>query len=167
VIHTLADVVSKNGNLQLSIPVKSDGTLDSNEIGIVEGIAHWMEINSEGIFATRPWKVFGESPASQSAPLRAQGFNEGRGKPVTAEDFRFTMRKNVIYVIQLGVPTQESHVKSLGRTAGLLDRPIESVDLVGSGERLKWSLHDDALSVAVPRSVPSPEALLYKVTCKS
>jgi len=167
VIHTLADVVSKNGNLQLSVPVKADGTLDSDEIAVVEGIAHWMEINREGIFGTRPWKVFGEGPASQSAPLRAQGFNEGRGKPVTAEDFRFTLRKNVLYMIQLGVPTQESRVKSLGKAAGLLDRPIESIALVGSEEKLQWKLSDDALSIAAPRSAPSPEALVYKLICKS
>ena len=167
VIHTLADVVSKNGNLQLSVPVKADGTLDSDEIAIVEGIAHWMEINREGIFATRPWKVFGEGPASQSAPLRAQGFNEGRGKPVTAEDFRFTLRRNVLYMIQLGVPTQELRVKSLGKAAGLLDRPIESIALVGSEEKLQWKLSDDALSVAAPRFAPSPEALVYKLICKS
>jgi len=167
VIHTLADVVSKNGNLQLSIPLKGDGTPDSDEIAIVEGIAHWMGIHREAIFATRPWKVFGEGPASQSAPLRAQGFNEGRGKPVGAEDFRFTTRGNVLYVIQLGVPAQEFRVKALGKTAGSLDRPIEAVTLLGSDEKLRWTHADDGLTVAAPRSVPSPEALVYKVICKS
>ena len=166
VIHALADVVSKNGNLQLSVPVKGDGTLDSDEIAIVQGITHWMEINRECIFGTRPWKVFGEGPASESAPLRAQGFNEGRGKPVTAADFRFTTRQKVLYAIQLGVPAQDFHIQSLGKTERLLDRPIESIALVGSDERLQWNQADDGLSIAAPRSTPSPEAVVYKVICK-
>jgi len=166
VVRTLADIVSKNGNLLLSVPVKSDGTLDSDEIAVVEGIAHWMEINRECIFGTRPWKVFGEGPGSESAPLRAQGFNEGRGKPVTADDVRFTTRNGAIYIIELGVPTEELRVKSLGKTARLLDRPIESIALVGSGEKLAWKQGDAALSIAAPHSAPSPEALVYKMTLK-
>src|SRR5699024_4101266 len=77
VIHTLVDVVSKNGNLLLSIPVRGDGTIDSDEKAIVAGITDWMKINSESIYGTRPWIVFGEGLAmSEKKPLNAQGFNE-------------------------------------------------------------------------------------------
>jgi alpha-L-fucosidase len=167
VIQTLADIVSKNGNLMLSIPVKSDGTLDSDEIGVVEGIAHWMEINRECIFGTRPWKVFGEGPGSESAPLRAQGFNEGRGKPVTADDVRFTTHGNALYIIELGVPSRELRIQSLGKTPKLLDRPIESMALLGSSEKLEWRQGDDALYISPPHSTPSPEALVYKVNLRA
>jgi alpha-L-fucosidase len=166
VIQTLADIVSKNGNLMLSIPVKSDGTLDSDEINVVEGIAHWMEINRECIFGTRPWKVFGEGPGSESAPLRAQGFNEGRGKPVTPDDVRFTTRNNALYMIELGVPSRELRIQSLGKTRNLLDRPIESMAMLGSSEKLEWRQGDDALYVSPPHSTPSPEALVYKVNLR-
>jgi alpha-L-fucosidase len=167
VIQTLADIVSKNGNLMLSIPVKSDGTLDSDEINVVEGIAHWMEINRECIFGTRPWKVFGEGPGSESAPLRAQGFNEGRGKPVTSDDVRFTARNNALYIIELGVPSRELRIQSLGKTPKLLDRPIESMALLGSSEKLEWRQGDDALYISPPHSTPSPEALVYKVNLRA
>ena len=167
VIQTLADIVSKNGNLMLSIPVKSDGTLDSDEIGVVEGIAHWMEINRECIFGTRPWKVFGEGPGSESAPLRAQGFNEGRGKPVTADDVRFTTHGNALYIIELGVPSRELRIQSLGKTPKLLDRPIESMAMLGSSEKLEWRQGDDAVYISPPHSTPSPEALVYKVNLRA
>jgi alpha-L-fucosidase len=167
VVRMLADIVSKNGNLLLSVPVKSDGTLDSDEVATIEGIAHWMEINRECIFGTRPFRVFGEGPASELAPLRAQGFNEGKGKPVTAEDVRFTTHKDALYVIQLGVPTQELKVKSLGKAARLLDRPIENLALLGSSEKIEWKLGDEALTIAAPHAAPSPEALVYKLTLKS
>ena len=81
VIQMLADIVSKNGNLLLNIPVRGDGTIDEKELKVVEGIANWMDVNKECIFGTRPWKVFGEGPASAGAALSAQGFNEGKGKP--------------------------------------------------------------------------------------
>ncbi|MBV8781615.1 MAG: alpha-L-fucosidase, partial [Phycisphaerae bacterium] len=45
VIRTLADVVSKNGNLLLSIPVRADGTIDEKERAIVEKVAAWMDVN--------------------------------------------------------------------------------------------------------------------------
>ena len=99
--------------------------------------------------------------------LRAQGFNEARGKPVTADDVRFTTRDGAIYMVELGVPTQELRVKSLGKAARLLDRPIESIALLGSGEKLEWNQGDDALSILAPHSTPSPEALAYKITLKS
>ena len=167
VVRTLADIVSKNGNLLLSVPVRGDGTLDSDEIAVVEGIAHWMEINRESIFGTRPWKVFGEGPGSQSAPLRAQGFNEGKGAPVTAADVRFTTRGDDLYIIELGVPTGEVRIRSLGQAARLLDRPIESIALLGSGEKLQWRQGADGLTISAPRTAPSPEALVYKMTLKS
>ncbi|HEU5397044.1 MAG TPA: alpha-L-fucosidase, partial [Verrucomicrobiae bacterium] len=90
VIQMLCNIVSKNGNLLLNVPVRGDGTIDDKELKIVEGIANWMDVNRECIFDTRPWKVFGEGPASAGARLSAQGFNEGKGKPFTAEDVRFT-----------------------------------------------------------------------------
>src|SRR5664279_3124631 len=87
VVHTLIDVVSKNGNLLLNIPVRGDGTIDNDERKVVAGITDWMKINDEAIYSTRPWKIFGEGPAIEDvAPLKAQGFNEGKGKPFTAED---------------------------------------------------------------------------------
>lgn len=164
VIRNLADIVSKNGNLLLSIPVKGDGTLDSDEMTVVKGVTHWMGINRECIFGTRPWKVFGEGPASQAAPLKAQGFNEGKGRPMTADDVRFTERDGAIYMIQLGQPSRALSVNALGRNAGRLDRPIRSIVLLGSEEKLAWKQGEDALSLAAPQSVPSPEALVYRIT---
>jgi alpha-L-fucosidase len=90
VIHMLADVVSKNGNLLLSVPVRADGTIDEKEEKIVGEIGDWLRVHGEAIYETRPWHVFGEGPASAGAELSHQGFNEGRGKPFTAGDVRFT-----------------------------------------------------------------------------
>ena len=83
VIQMLANIVSKNGNLLLNIPVRGDGTIDEKELKVVEGIADWMDVNKECIFGTRPWKVFGEGPASAGA--QADGARIQRGQRQAAD----------------------------------------------------------------------------------
>jgi len=164
VIQTLADVVSKNGNLLLSVPVRGDGTIDDDELKIVEGIGDWMAVNKESILGTRPWKVYGEGPASESAkPLNAQGFNEGTGKAPTADDVRFTHKGSVLYAIVLGRPTQALHIRSLGRGAGLLDRSIKQVRLVGSKAKVVWEAGDDALVIRAPKEGTSDIATVFRI----
>ncbi len=184
VIQTLADIVSKNGNLLLNVPVRGDGTIDDKEIKVVEGIAAWMDMNRESIFGTRPWKVFGEGPASGGAALSAQGFNEGKGKPFTAQDVRFTSKGNTLYAIVLGWPTNGVSIKSLGKSAGLLDNPIRKIELLDGGqkksrqpvehlatllmqhdcsEKLKWTQTDDALVIRQPKNQPGDIAIVFKI----
>ena len=146
VIHMLADIVSKNGNLLLNIPVRGDGTIDEKEEMIVNDIAAWMDVNRECIFGTRPWKVFGEGPASDGAPISAQGFNEGKGKPFTAEDVRFTTKGDAIYAIVLGRASAPAKMKSLGKTANLLGGEIERVEQLSAGE-VKWERNAEALEI--------------------
>jgi alpha-L-fucosidase len=166
VIQTLVDIVSKNGNLLLSIPVRGDGTIDADEVAVVEGIARWMDINRECIFGTRPWKVFGEGPALENvAPIQAQGFNEGKGKPFTAEDVRFTAKGDVIYAIVFGWPAKPLQIKSLGTAAKLLDKPIGKIQLLGSQESIRWS-QEEALTIMPPQSQLQSEAVVFKITMK-
>jgi alpha-L-fucosidase len=169
VIHMLADIVSKNGNLLLNIPVRGDGSIDEKEVKVVEGIATWMEVNKEAILATRPWKTFGEGPASDGSALSAQGFNEGKTKPFTAMDIRYTTSKDgkTLYAIVCGLPSGQVALKSLGKTAALLDRPIAKVEQLGSTETIIWSLNADALSVTPASARPASDAAIaFKITLK-
>ena len=45
-------------------------------------------------------------------------------------------------------------------------RKIKSITLPGSDEKLAWTQSADALSIKKPASVPSPEALVFKVDFK-
>lgn len=157
VIHTLVDVVSKNGNLCLSVPVKGDGTIDSDERKIVEDIGAWMKINSECIYDTRPWKIFGEGPALEKvAALSAQGFNEGKGKPFTNEDVRFTVKGNVLYAVFLGWPQQPQQIVKAITTAG-------SVELLGYG-KVDFIADAGGLKVTLPQQPPCSSAYVLKIT---
>lgn len=155
VIHALVDVVSKNGNLLLSVPVRGDGSLDSDEIAIVEGIGRWMALNGESIFGTRPWETFGEGPAMEDAPaMRAQGFNEGKGKPFGPTDIRFTTRGDELYAIVLGWPEDgKVIVRSLREGSPYRPEPIRSVSLCGRGA-LPFVRTASALEVTLPDEKP-------------
>lgn len=155
VIHNLADIVSKNGNMLLSVPVRGDGTIDSDERAVVEEIANWMKSNGESIFATRPWKIFGEGPAQENAkPLTAQGFNEGGGKPFSSLDFRFTTKGNSLYAIALGWPENgKALIKSLSKGNQLRPGPVSRVEFLGQGN-LKFEQKTEGLEVTLPANKP-------------
>jgi len=168
VIQMLCNIVSKNGNLLLNIPVRGDGTIDDKELKVVQGIGDWMEVNRECIFDTRPWKVFGEGPASAGAQLTAQGFNEGKGKPFTADDVRFTQAKDgrTLYAIILGAPKGGVSIKSLGKSAKLLDQTIAGIQLLGSPETITWQQTDDALVLAPPEKTSNSFANVFKLSLR-
>jgi alpha-L-fucosidase len=78
VLRTLADIVSKNGNLLLSVPVRGDGTIDDDEVKFLEEMAAWMGVNGEAIFGTRPWAVYGEGQSTTGQARPGGPFGEGR-----------------------------------------------------------------------------------------
>lgn len=167
VIHMLIDIVSKNGNLLLSVPLDGTGQPDADELAIVEGIAAWMQVNKSAIHGTRPWRVLGEGPQMEdAAPLQAQGFNEGKGKPFTADDVRFTTKDGDIYAFVLGRPTASIPIRSLGKDAGLLDDPVHAITMLGSDQELKWSQDADALVMDKPTGELSDIAIVFKITPK-
>jgi alpha-L-fucosidase len=164
VVHTLVDVVSKNGNLLLNIPVKGNGSIDDQETAILEEIAVWMKVNAECIFDTRPWKVYGEGPAMEgAAPLSAQGFNEGKGKALGAGDMRFTVKGDDLYCILLGWP-EDGKIKIKSLAEGSANRPgaISKINMLGGGE-LRFQRSAEALEVILPENRP---ALQYAVALK-
>jgi alpha-L-fucosidase len=165
IIHTLADVVSKNGNLLLNVPVRGDGTIDEQEKEVVAGITKWMQANNECIYATRPWKVFGEGPAMENAaPLSAQGFNEGKGKPFTSQDIRFTTKGDILYAIALGTPVDgKINIKSLATNNALYPKAISRIELIGNGQPLQFNRSAEGLSVMLPANLPEQVAYVLKV----
>ncbi|MGZ3810809.1 MAG: alpha-L-fucosidase [Mucilaginibacter sp.] len=166
VIHTLVDIVSKNGNLLLNIPVRGDGTIDDKERRIVEEVGAWMKVNNECIFSSRPWKLFGEGPAIASvSQLSAQGFNEGKGKGFDAEDIRFTVKGDVLYAIILGWPGEKSAViKSLATQSTLMSgHKINNVALLGHNYKLEWSQTKEGLIVKMPDQQPCKYAIVLKI----
>jgi alpha-L-fucosidase len=163
VIDLLVDIVSRNGNLMLNFPLPNSGELDSAELKILDEITKWMAVNSEGIYSTRPWKVFGDGPATKVAVVSNQRFNESTRKDLTAEDVRFTTKAGALYAFVMGWPDVEASIPALA-LGGPNDVPrFRNVELLGHKGRLKWTQDAAAFKVQLPADKPSDHAVSFKI----
>lgn len=168
VIRMLVDIISKNGNLLLSVPIRGDGTIDDKEEAILADIAAWMEVNQEAVFGTRPWKVFGEGPiAAKANPLKAQGFNENTGNKYSAADIRFVTKGTTLYAHVMAWPEEgvnEVLIKSLAADSTLYPREIKQITMLGHKKALKFSRTADGLRVMLPKGIrPNSISLVLKI----
>ncbi|REF37194.1 alpha-L-fucosidase [Thermasporomyces composti] len=147
VLEILVDVVAKNGNLLLNIPLRPDGTLDDECSFLLDQMARWMSICGEGIFGTRPFRVFGEGPSR----VVIDGFREDR-VDWTPQDFRFTQRGSTVYAFLMRWPSDRT---ALIRTFTSADR-VRSVRLLGHGD-VEWAQVEEGLRVRLPETGPAEE----------
>ncbi len=167
-VRLLVDVVSKNGNLLLNVPLRGSGIPDASEVRILDGLTDWMGIHGEGIYSTRPWKIFGEGPAS-TRPALDGSVPEGR-LTFTAQDFRFTQSKDghTLYAFFFGWPPGgRLTVKSFARTGAagdLLAQRIGSLTLLGSSAAIPWTQDATGLQVTLPVAAPNNFACALKLT---
>ncbi len=150
VIRMLVDIVSKNGNLLLNIPIRGDGTIDEKERAILADIKAWLDVNGESIFGTRTWKIFGEGPlADGNNPINAQGFNEGL--KYSSDDVRFVTKDDKVYATIMAWPEEKKDylLKSFAKDAPTYSGEIEKVELLGYGP-VKFSHKPEGLRVSLP-----------------
>jgi alpha-L-fucosidase len=162
VVHMLVDIVSKNGNLMLNIPLPGSGIPDDDELKFIAGLTSWMQMNSEGIYASRPWRVFGEGPAMAGAAMQGQGFNESN-KAYTAQDFRFMRKGDDLYAYAMNWPeTGTLAVRSLGTGTPTGSGKVERVTLLGAGS-VPFTRDETALTVTLPAQKPGDHVYGLKI----
>lgn len=143
-VHILADIVSKNGNLLLNIAPSPEGDYHAEAYKRLEEIGAWMKINSEAIYETRGDNEIGK-----------------QGKWV------FTHKGNqttyAIYLADEGesLPTSiEIDKLTLGKTA--------KVSLLGSTEALKWTAKEGKTAIQISekstKKIPVSYAYVLKIT---
>ena len=160
VIHRLCDIVSKNGNLLLSVPLRGDGTIDADERKILEDIATWMARNGEAIYGTRPWRTFGEGPTKVGSGM----FSEGNSKPLTAEDIRFTTKGGALYAIALGWPKDGvMRIQTLAQDSNVAPGAIDRIEAVGSSDNLPFKRTRKGLEVKLPEGLTGSSAFVLKI----
>ena len=164
----LVDIVSKNGNMLLSVPLRADGTPDEKEIAIMREFGAWMKINKESIVKTRPWKIFGEGPiANADIKINAQGFNDGQYTKAGSDEIRFTQSKDgkVVYITALAWPKDQTiKVSALAEGNELCPQKIKQVELLGYG-KVKFERNSDAFIVSLPTPINNIMPVV-KVTLK-
>jgi alpha-L-fucosidase len=151
IIPYLIDIVSKRGNLLLNIPIRANGSIDAEEIRVLEEMATWFAIYGEGIYGTRPWKVIGEGPTrtqNVDFPYLTVQYTE--------QDIRFTTKGHALYAFLLQWPLSRiAVIRTLGRNQGILRKEIDFVELPGSKSQITWRQDADALRAWLPVDAPS------------
>jgi alpha-L-fucosidase len=150
-VAELADTVSKNGLLLLNVGPKPDGTIPDAERRVLEGLGDWLIRNGEAIYGTRPWRIAQEGPTQPTVG----SFVDADSPAYGASDIRFTTRHDVtghyLYAILLAEPEDGvARVRALGAGAGVLDRGIRAVSVLGAAEVPVWEQTSSELCVTLP-----------------
>ncbi len=187
-VYRIIENVSKNGNYLLNISPKADGTIPQEQQDVLLAIGHWLDVNGESIYSTRPWVKFGEGPvadadAAAMVNIRASGNFAGRtngqgmsgngvgggGMPRNGykpSDIRFTKHGDTLYATVMEWPTDGTvTVKSLA--TGAKDLPagkIEKVELLGHAGSLPFTQDAEGLKVKFPAEKPCDFAYALKIT---
>jgi alpha-L-fucosidase len=157
--HLLVDVVSKNGNLLLNIPLPGHGRPDDDEFAFLDKFGAWMAINSEAIYSTRPWKIHGEGPTKGGGSLYG-----GAGPQFVAGDIRFTAKGDSLYAIALAWPEDRKLViRSLASDSPHYSGAIARIGLLGSESNLTWSRGAEGVTINLPDKPPCDYAYVLKI----
>ena len=112
VIYSLADIVSKNGNLLLNIGPMADGTIQEEQVKPLLETGEWLDENGEAIYGTSCWK-------------------RPDGKTSTEKEVRFTRKGENFYAIVLDdQPGEELIIRDLQIPDGT------TVHILGEREKL-------------------------------
>lgn len=137
VIVELADIVSKNGNLLLCIPMHDNGLHDQRDIKEMEAVGKWLDVNGEAIYGSRPWLRHAE------------------------EEMRFTSKDDVAYVIVPTLPADDLlKIKGFAKPTGI---KVVEVSALGQRGRLEFTQCQRSMEVPLPRKLPNQLATVVKV----
>jgi alpha-L-fucosidase len=152
VAETLVDIVAKNGNLLLNVPQRPDGTLDDECLFLLRETGKWLDVVGEGIFATRPWTVYGEGPSAVEIATFKEDVVHW-----TIEDFRFTQKGSDIYAFLMKWPEGgRAVIRSLAQS------DVRSVELLGHGP-IPFSRDARGLALDLPMEKPCSYLQCVKV----
>ncbi len=160
ILHDLIDIVSKNGALLLNVGPRADGTIPDGDTQILLDMGRWLAVNGEAIYGSRPWRIYGEGPTE----VVSGGFTDAKRAGFTARDVRFTTQGATLYAILLGVPeTADVVIEAIGTARGLLSKPIEQVELLGSSSPVTWTQESAGLRVRASDWAQTAPAAVLKI----
>ncbi|MFK0158458.1 alpha-L-fucosidase [Streptomyces sp. NPDC090493] len=139
VVHSLVDIVSKNGNFLLDIGPRADGTIPEIMQTRLRETGAWLAVNGEAIHGTTYW--------SRMAQL--------------GDDLRFTVRPDeAFYIHSLTRPGAKLTVE-----APVPVRAGDKVTMLGHGRPLTWTVSNGALVIDVPETArrAGQHAWVFKV----
>jgi len=126
IIEKLVDIVSKGGNYLLNIGPNPEGEFDPVAYQRLKEIGEWMKINSEAIYSTRMFSVFGES-----------------------EKIRFTQSKDgkIRYIFLFDFPENKIVLNKI------LFAKDQKVQMLGANKNLAWKQAGQAVEIMIPAAL--------------
>ncbi|THV04706.1 glycoside hydrolase [Dendrothele bispora CBS 962.96] len=120
-VHSLVDIVSKNGNYLLDVGPTANGTIVPPSRESLLGVGRWLNVSGDAIYDTQYWFVTAE---------------EG--------DLRFTTKKDAFYIISLAFP-EDGVIRS---NSPLPIKAGDKVTFLGpdtTGKELRWQWTEDGV----------------------
>jgi alpha-L-fucosidase len=159
IVDQLVDIVSKNGNLLLNIGPRSDGTIPDEVQQVLREVGAWLKVNGEAVYGTRPWRVYGEGPTK----VQEGSFHDTDTQSYISEDVRFTTKSGTLYAIALGWPENgELVIHSVAR-AMPGEQAVQSVELLGSDQKLTFRQTLEGLGIHLPENAPGKYAYAFRI----
>jgi alpha-L-fucosidase len=163
IVQMLVDIVSKNGNLLLNVVQTPEGDLEQDVLNILDNIGKWTAANGEGIYGTRPWKIYGEGPSTKGKKEKGQFGGLKDVRDYQSSDIRFTIKGETLYAFCMNSPTEDIKIASLGKNSKVNNKLISSIKMLGGKDKLVWSQQADALIIKRPAKLPEWSVIVFKI----
>lgn len=166
VIRFIIEAIARDGNVALNIPMKPDGSIESECEAMLIEMGEWMAINGEAVYGSHAWSTLGEGELRNGKLRKLPGGGLGKRQrdfKFTPHDIRFTRGKNgslYAFLMELPNPGETVHITSLAQKNG---HNVTSVSLLGSDSEVEWHQTDDALSITAPSRMPCRTSIVYKI----
>ena len=131
-VHMLARVVARGGNLLLNVGPSPDGELPPDAYDRLRGLGEWMRVNGEAIYGTRPIAPYTEANVCLTQ----------------------TSGNGAVYAMVLAPDGARSLPHEL-RLSSLQAESGAAISILGIPGQLPWRHESGALVVTIPASVRS------------
>lgn len=140
--HSAADIVlrlmqnvSRNGSLLLNITQRGRGDIESQAKVISEDIGHWLKVNGEAVYGTRPFDVWGD------------------------EHCIFSRKNGNIYVTMLDWDGEETVLEPLSSLAASVGK-ISNVSVLGEPDlKIEYTQNEEGMTVKATRPMKPNDAI--------
>ena len=131
IINNLIEIVAKGGSLLLGIGPKADGTLESEAIDRLTTIGNWMNKNGEAIYNTRTTTTYQDG------------------------NVFFTQSKDHKKMYALLPVKDGEQAPVIIEWTGNIPAKGSAIKLLGTDQKLKWTVNKGKVKVTLPKSLPA------------